>query len=117
MRKIAITKKPAATPTDKSPLYVAFGSAVKSMRKNLAITQEELAGRAGLHRTYVTRVETGDCNLSLKCINRLADALGSSMSELLGVAESWKARQVDPVQQTPHPPSAPTKTHAPRTIR
>ena len=94
MRKIVTAKKPDATSTDKSSLNVAFGSAVKTMRKNLAITQEELAGRAGLHRTYITRVETGDCNLSLKCINRLADALGSSMSELLGVAESWKTKRV-----------------------
>ena|ERR1051326_2293315 len=110
MRKIVIAKKNDAPSTDKSLLNVAFGSAVKSMRKSLAITQGELAGRAGLHRTYIARVETGDCNLSLKCINRLADALESSMSELLGVAEVWKAKQVGQLQQNSHPQAAAPKT-------
>src|SRR5213592_2864630 len=68
---------------NRSPLNVAFGSAVRSLRKGLAFTQEELAGRAGLHRTYVTNVERDVCNLSLESIAKLSRALGTSISSLL----------------------------------
>src|ERR1043166_7705957 len=68
--------------SSRSALKVAFGTSVKSLRRSLAITQGELAGRAGLHRTYVTNVERGACNLSLESIAKLAKALGTSMSSL-----------------------------------
>ena len=71
---------------------MAFGSAVRSLRKNLAITQAQLAGRAGLHRTYVTNVERGVCNLSLESIAKLAKALGTSISSLLVEAEISEIR-------------------------
>ena len=77
---------------NRNPLNVAFGSAVRSLRKGLAITQEELAGRAGLHRTYVTNVERGVCNLSLGSISKLARALGTSISSLLVDVEVSQTR-------------------------
>ena len=77
---------------NRNPLNVAFGSAVRSLRKGLAITQEELAGRAGLHRTYVTNVERGVCNLSLGSISKLASALGTSISSLLVDVEVSQTR-------------------------
>jgi len=40
-----------------------FGTAVRSRRKRLGISQEELAGRAGLHRTYVADIERGAATL------------------------------------------------------
>lgn len=52
-----------------------FGAAVRAQRKHLGISQEELAGRAGLHRTYVADVERGARNLSLASIEKLAHAL------------------------------------------
>ena len=52
-----------------------FGAAVKSWRSRLRISQEELAGRAGLHRTYVCDVERGARNVSLESIEKLARAL------------------------------------------
>src|SRR5436189_6417944 len=52
-----------------------FGTAVRSRRKRLGISQEELAGRAGLHRTYVSDIERGARNLSLESIDKLAMAL------------------------------------------
>ena len=79
-------------PQNRSPLNVAFGSAVRSLRKGLAFTQEELAGRAGLHRTYVTNVERGVCNLSLESIAKLSRALGTSISSLLVEVEVSEMR-------------------------
>jgi CheY-like chemotaxis protein len=52
-----------------------FGAAVKSWRSRLRISQEELAGRAGLHRTYVCDIERGARNVSLVSIEKLARAL------------------------------------------
>jgi CheY-like chemotaxis protein/DNA-binding XRE family transcriptional regulator len=59
-----------------------FGAAVRFLRKGLGISQEELAGRAGLHRTYVADVERGARNLSLASIEKLAQALGVSLPAL-----------------------------------
>jgi two-component system, response regulator len=59
-----------------------FGTSVKTWRKRLGISQEELAGRAELHRTYVSDVERGARNLSLESITRVAHALNISVAEL-----------------------------------
>jgi CheY-like chemotaxis protein len=60
----------------------SFGSTVKAWRKRLGISQEELAERADLHRTYVSDVERGARNLSLESITRMAHALEVSVAEL-----------------------------------
>ncbi len=52
----------------------------------LGISQEELAGRAGLHRTYVCDVESGRRNISLESIEKLARALETPVSRLLSSA-------------------------------
>src|SRR6266853_3328336 len=49
-----------------------FGKAIRSKRSELGISQEELADRAGLHRTYISDVERGARNLSLESIEKLA---------------------------------------------
>ena len=54
----------------------AFGRAVRRRREALGISQEELADRAGLHRTYIGDVERGERNIALVNIVRLAKALG-----------------------------------------
>lgn len=60
----------------------AFGSAVRSKRCEKGLSQEELADRAGLHRTYVSDVERGARNPSLQSIEKLAVALELSVSAL-----------------------------------
>jgi transcriptional regulator with XRE-family HTH domain len=64
-----------------------FGFAVKIRREELNLTQEDLADRAGIHRTYLSDVERGSRNLSLINIERLAAALAISMSELFRLVE------------------------------
>ena len=46
-------------------------------------SQETLAEVSGLHRTYVSAIERGRCNLSLASMTKLADALGVTVAELL----------------------------------
>jgi CheY-like chemotaxis protein len=59
-----------------------FGAAVRAHRLRLGLSQEALAERAELHRTYVTDVERGARNLSLESISRLARALDISIDAL-----------------------------------
>src|SRR5882724_6412925 len=69
-----------------------FGAAVRTHRKRLGISQEELAGRAGLHRTYVADIERGARNLSLANIEKLAQALETSIPTLFTADGSAKLR-------------------------
>jgi len=73
----------------KGEVIVQFGTAVKSRRLALGISQEELAGRAGLHRTYISDIERGARNISIESIEKLAGALDSSISTLfIGAREA-----------------------------
>lgn len=60
-----------------------FGISVKSRRNRLGISQEELAERAGLHRTYISDIERGARNVTLESIGKLARALEVSIPGLL----------------------------------
>jgi transcriptional regulator with XRE-family HTH domain len=64
-----------------------FGYAVRVRREELGLTQEDLADRAGIHRTYLSDLERGTRNVSLINIERLASALTLPMSELFAQAE------------------------------
>lgn len=59
-----------------------FGFAVKLRREELGLTQEDLAHKARIHRTYLSDVERGTRNLSLINIELLAAALSMPISEL-----------------------------------
>jgi transcriptional regulator with XRE-family HTH domain len=52
-----------------------FGRAVRRYRLRLKISQEELAARAGLDRSYIGQVERGETNISLLNLVRIAGAL------------------------------------------
>jgi CheY-like chemotaxis protein/plasmid maintenance system antidote protein VapI len=64
-----------------------FGAAVRSERTRLGLSQETLAERASLHRTYITDIERGARNLSLETIYKLSSALGVSIEALFARAE------------------------------
>jgi CheY-like chemotaxis protein len=59
-----------------------LGMAIRTQRTALGISQEELAYRAGLHRTYVSDLERGARNPSIESIEKLAGALQISVSKL-----------------------------------
>src|SRR6516164_9618161 len=73
-------------------LKALFGTTIKSKRSELGMSQEELADRAGLHRTYVSDVERGMRNVSLISIEKLAQALGLSVWRLFEQAANGKRR-------------------------
>jgi CheY-like chemotaxis protein/predicted XRE-type DNA-binding protein len=67
-------------------LKALLGMAIKTERCVQGISQEELAERAGLHRTYVSDVERGARNPSIASIEKLAEALKLSVSALFNRA-------------------------------
>lgn len=60
-----------------------FGKKLRQVRLKVGVSQEKLADMAKLHRTYVSAVERGRCNISLVNIEKLAIALEVSMRELM----------------------------------
>src|ERR1700731_4973251 len=63
-------------------LKTLLGTAIKTQRTALGISQEELAYRASLHRTYVSDLERGARNPSLESVEKLAQALELSVPML-----------------------------------
>ena len=59
-----------------------FGSAIRQLRRERGVSQESLARKARLARTYLTGVEMGVRNPTLQNISRLANALGVPIAEL-----------------------------------
>lgn len=72
----------------KPDIQERFGYAVKMRRESLGLNQEELADKAGIHRTYLSDVERGTRNLSLVNIEKLAAALSWKMSSLFQNVEA-----------------------------
>jgi transcriptional regulator with XRE-family HTH domain len=64
-----------------------FGFAVKDRREQLGLTQEDLAHKAEIHRTYLSDIERGSRNVSLINIERIAAALSLRISELFQLVE------------------------------
>lgn len=73
-----------------------FGATVREWRSQLGISQEKLAERANLHRTYVSDIERGERNVSLENIERLARALDISISTLFPQPESSGTENIAP---------------------
>ena len=67
-----------------------LASSVKRLRTSLGLTQEELAFRAGIDRTYASQIERAIANPSLAIICVLADELGCDCSDLLAGATRSK---------------------------
>jgi transcriptional regulator with XRE-family HTH domain len=80
--------------TRRSPAHAALGRAIRKLRLDQGISQEGLAARSGLHRTYVGGIERGERNVSFGNLLKLAAALGVPLSELVALAESL-ARATD----------------------
>jgi two-component system response regulator len=76
-----------------------FGASVKFWRSQLGISQEALAERSDMHRTYICDVERGSRNVSLETIERLAQALQISMSTLFSYKASPEKPAARPVTE------------------
>ncbi|MCY3755713.1 MAG: helix-turn-helix transcriptional regulator [Alphaproteobacteria bacterium] len=79
----------------------AFGAAVRNMRLRLGLSQEQLAARAQLHRTYIGSVERGERNVSLNNIYAIAVALETDAAHLLSDAASFHVETKPGNQSSP----------------
>jgi transcriptional regulator with XRE-family HTH domain len=65
-------------------IRIRFGRAIRRVREEQEINQEEAAERCGLHRTYYSGVERGVRNVSLVNIEKIARGLKKSLPDLFG---------------------------------
>lgn len=72
---------------EKRDVRLCFGLAVRKRRQELNLSQEELAEKAALHRTYIGDIERGKRNVSLVNIAKLAKALNLSIADLFAAYE------------------------------
>ena len=63
-------------------IRIRFGRAVRRIREELQINQEEAAERCGLHRTYYSGIERGVRNVSLVNIEKVSKGLKTSLPDL-----------------------------------
>lgn len=71
-----------------SDLLRALGNAIREIREDRGLSQEQLAELSELHRTYVSSVEQGRRNISFENIHKIAAGLGVSMTELVQLCEN-----------------------------
>jgi transcriptional regulator with XRE-family HTH domain len=69
-----------------------LGVAIRERREAQGLSQEALAERAKLHRTYISMVERATRNISVDKLSGIAEALGLRPSQLLQRAESLRDR-------------------------
>ena len=66
-----------------------FGTVVRIRRHKLALSQEEFAEKADIHRTYVSSIELGKVDISLGIAQKIAVALSKPLSQLLKEVEKY----------------------------
>ena len=65
-----------------------LGIAIRQLRVHLELSQEELAYKCGLHRTYIGSVERGERNIAIDNVIKLSVALNCSVSDIILLAEN-----------------------------
>lgn len=68
---------------EKSEILLFFGSNVRKFRVEKGLSQEQLAHLSDLHRTYIGMIERAEKNITLINIEKIANALGVDIKELL----------------------------------
>ena len=67
----------------KKEILIKFGGKVREKRLELGLSQEELANRAKVHRTYIGMIERAEKNITLENIEKIAKALDIAVDKLL----------------------------------
>lgn len=65
----------------KKQILLKFGQRLREERTRLGLSQEELASKANVHRTYIGMVERAEKNITLENIRKIANALGLKLSD------------------------------------
>lgn len=70
--------------TETEAVLARLSSNLRDRRRAMGLTQREVARRAGLDRSYVSQVEQGSRDVGVSTLVRLAEALETTVGELLG---------------------------------
>ncbi len=71
--------------TMKREVLIKFGQKVREERDRLGLSQEELASRAGVHRTYIGMIERAEKNITLQNIEKIAKALDLKIADFFSI--------------------------------
>jgi transcriptional regulator with XRE-family HTH domain len=66
----------------KTDVLIKFGERVRDLRKERGLSQEQLAFKADLHRTYIGMIERAEKNITLINIEKIANALEVTIDQL-----------------------------------
>lgn len=97
---------------EKATIASRFGIVVKQSRKKLRLSQVELAERAGLHRSYLSDIERGLRNVSLRNIEKLGEALEVPVEQLFS---QMPRSNPEPTSESVPRPAAPLLLVKPET--
>lgn len=89
--RLSVLERSPRMPPRAEP-QAALGRAVKRLREEKGLTQEAVAHAAGVHPTWVSRLEGGKLNPSWGMVARVADALGIEVGDLAKAAERPEKR-------------------------
>lgn len=68
--------------TSKPDILKVFGNRIRQLRSEMRLSQEELAEKAGVHRTYIGMIERAEKNITLANIGKIAKALNIRLTDL-----------------------------------
>ena len=66
----------------KKQIVIKFGQRVRKERIKQGLSQEELATKAGVHRTYIGMIERAEKNITLENIEKLCKALNLRLKDI-----------------------------------
>ncbi len=72
-----------ATKSMKSDISIKLGLRLRDLRMQHGLSQEEVAYKAGVHRTYIGMVERAEKNITITSLNKIAEALNTDIKNLL----------------------------------
>lgn len=67
----------------KHAINIKVGNNIRNIRQSKSLSQEQLADKACVHRTYIGMVERAEKNITLVSLEKIAKALGVKIEELL----------------------------------
>jgi len=81
-----------SVPPEEEKTLIALGRAVRGLRKEKGLTQEELAERADLHESYISVIEGGQRNPTWATVRRISHGLGVPLVELIERADELERK-------------------------
>lgn len=82
-----VVGRPKGASTFDAPIALAFGTVVRAARARAGLSQEELAHRSALDRSYFSKIERGLSQPTLPAVFKIARALGYKPTTLIGMTQ------------------------------